>query len=180
VYYTANTPDTLKMDRPTTYTVMDVIKAANIIKAAPLKRRTVQFWSDRGVIRADRETGGSGDYRSFSRTELIIACIIHPLSIGWQGDQTRRISELKDLAKYLRPLIKRPPTCDDFENAIAGNADFYLIVTWEFGGGIVGSIEPIPTKGQIHFPGPMKSLEWQSGRSEVLYLNEWLRPLRDM
>ncbi len=76
------------MRQSVTYTVADVIKATG------LKRRTVQFWADKGVIHATKATrgGGHGVHRSFTRDELIIACIIHPLSLGWRCDQTRSLS----------------------------------------------------------------------------------------
>jgi hypothetical protein len=154
-----------------TYTVADVIKATG------LKRRTVQFWADKEVIHATKATqeGGSGVYRSFTRNEVIIACLIHPLSLGWRRDQTRSLGELKELARSLRHLLRFR---EDFDAAIAGNGQFYFILTWEFGGGIETWVGD--AKYHKSFPGVMGRLEEHSGRSEVLYLNEWLRPLRDM
>jgi hypothetical protein len=35
-------------------------------------------------------------------------------------------------------------------------------------------------KQKFWFPGVIGRLEEQSGRTEVLYLNQWLRPLRSM
>ena len=157
-----------------TYTVADVIKATG------LKRRTVQFWADKEVIHATKGTqeGGSGVHRSFTRNELIIACLIHPLSLGWRRDQTRSLGELKELARALRNLLRLAVTREDFDAAVAGNGQFYLILTWVFGGGIETWVGD--AKDHNSFPGVMGRLEELSGRSEVLYLNNWLKPLREM
>jgi hypothetical protein len=159
-----------------TYTVADLIEATR----AP--RRTVQFWADKRVIEATKATqeGGQGVHRLFTRKEAIIACLVRPVSLGWQGDQTRSLSELIKFAETIRRLLKRPVTSEEFDSAIAGNGEFYLILTWVFGGGIETAIENAAGSAKLFFPGVMGRLKEQSGRSEVLYLNEWLRPLRDM
>jgi DNA-binding transcriptional MerR regulator len=160
-----------------TYSVADVIKATG------MKRRTIQFWADKGVIHATRPTqeGGSGVHRSFTRSEVIIACLIHPVSLGWRGDQTRSLGEIKEFASALRHLLRDPVIRrEEFDNAIADRGKFYLILTWVFGGGIETAIQMVDGKQKFWFPGVIDRLEEQSGRSEVLYLNEWLRPLRDM
>jgi hypothetical protein len=163
------------MRQDVTYTVADVIKATG------LRRRTVQFWADKRVIHATKATqsGGHGVHRSFTRDELIISCIIHPLSLGWRRNQTRSLGELIELAKIIRIFLRTPPIRRDLEDAIAGEDEFYLIITWIFGGRIVTSIQDTRSKNKV-FPGVMGQLEDESGRSEVLYLNEWLQPLRDM
>jgi hypothetical protein len=157
-----------------TYTVADVIKATG------LKRRTVQFWADKGVIQATRATqeGGHGIHRSFNRTELIIACLLHPFSLGWHRNQTRSLGELKELSRMLRDLLRTPADRDEFERAVSGKGQFYLVLTWIFGGGIETWIGDAKEKDKLFFPGVMAQLEKHSGRSEVLYLNEWLQPLR--
>ena len=101
---------------------------ADIIKATGAKRRTVQFWADKGIIRPTRATqeGGHGVHRSFTRDELIIACLIHPVSLGWRGDQTRSLGEMKELATALRHLLKQSVTRDDFDDATAGKGQFYF------------------------------------------------------
>jgi DNA-binding transcriptional MerR regulator len=158
------------------YTVSDVIKATG------LKRRTVQFWADEEVIQATKATqeGGQGVHRSFTRNELIVACLIHPLSLGWHRDQTRSLGELNELARALRHLLKTSVTRDDFDSAIAGKGRFYLILTWVFGGGIVTAVENASRKEKPSFPGVIGHLETEPGRCEILYLNEWLEPLRSM
>src|SRR5262249_11177957 len=146
-----------------TYTVADVIEATG------LKRRTVQFWADKGVIQATSATqeGGQGVHRSFTRNELVIACLLHPLSLGWPKDQTRSLGELKEVAKTLRHLVRASVTRDDFNGAIAGKGRFYLILTWIFGGGIETWVGD--AKDHNSFPGVMERLKELSGRSEVLY-----------
>ena len=119
-------------------------------------------------------------HRSFTRSEVIIACLIHPVSLGWRGDQTRSLGEIREFASALRPLLRKSFTSEDFDNAIADRGKFYLILTWVFGGGIETAIEMVDGKQKLWFPEVIGRLEEQSGRSEVLYLNEWLRPLRDM
>jgi DNA-binding transcriptional MerR regulator len=164
-----------------TYTVADVINATG------LKRRTVQFWADKGVIQATRATqeGGSGVHRLFTRNEVIIACLMHPFSLGWHGDQTRSLSELRELAKTLRHLLRS--VAEDFEAAINGQGSFYLVFFWRFGqtpgSGHPTSIETWMEdvqKAKLIFPGIFGTLEDWSGRAEVLYVNEWLQPLRNM
>jgi DNA-binding transcriptional MerR regulator len=164
-----------------TYSVADVIEATG------LKRRTIQFWADKGVIQATRATqeGGSGVHRSFTRNEVIIACLMHPFSLGWHGDQTRSLSELREVAKTLRHLLRA--FAEDFEAAIKAQGSFYLVLFWRFGQ-TPGSGQPtsIDTwledvqKGKPFFPGIFGTLEKWSGRAEVLYLNEWLQPLSSM
>jgi DNA-binding transcriptional MerR regulator len=158
------------------YTVADIIKATGV------KRRTVQFWADKGIIRPTKATqeGGHGVHRSFTRDEMIIACLIHPVSLGWRGDQTRSLGELKELATALRHLLKKSVTRDDFDDAIAGKGQFYLILMWIFGGGIETAVQNAQTKDRLSFPGVLGRFKDNSGRGEVLYLNEWLRPLSDM
>jgi hypothetical protein len=166
-----------------TYTVADLIEATG----AP--RRTVQFWADKRVIEATRATqeGGHGVHRAFVRTEAIIACLIRAISMGWHGDQTRSVGELREVAKQLRVLLRHRVTAEDFESAIKGQGSFYLVLFWRFGekprSGQPTSIETYVAevhRAKFDFPGIFKTLETKLGRSEVLYLNEWLRPLRVM
>jgi hypothetical protein len=157
---------------------------ADIIKATGAKRRTVQFWADREIIRATKATqeGGPGVHRSFTRDELIIACLIHPLSLGWREDQTRSVGELIQVASSIRMQLKHDFSREDFERAIAGDGKFYLVITWLFGARSPPEywVAEVPPKGQLFFPAAMATLEQHPGRCEVLYLNDWLRLLRNM
>jgi hypothetical protein len=158
-----------------TYTVADLIKATD---ANP---RTIKYWVDRGLIRATKasEGGGHGIYRQFTRNELILACLLLPLAMGRRGNQTRTISELEELAKQIRLTIRIEE--DVFEEAVAGKEHHYLILTWIFGGEIQSWVTPpAGVAKQLYFPGVVAYLQTNPGRAEVLYLNGWLQPLRNM
>lgn len=153
---------------------------ADLIKATKVSPRTIKFWVDQGLIRATKasEGGGHGVHRQFTRNELILACLLLPLSIGWRGDQTRALSELKELAKQVRFVIATEQEC--IERAIAGRRPYYLFLTWIFGGGISSWVTPTHYVKELCFPGVIGELEENPGRAEVLYLNQWLSPLRNM
>jgi len=157
-----------------TYTVADLIRATGA------KPRTIKFWVDQGLIRATKasQSGGHGVHRQFTRNELILACLLLPLAIGWRGDQTRTLSELKELAKEIRPTIAYEQ--DSFERAIEGAKPYYLVLTWFFGGEIHPWVTPTHHARELYFPGVIGELETKPGRAEVLYLNQWLSPLRNM
>jgi hypothetical protein len=157
-----------------TYTVADLIKATDA------KPRTIKFWVDRGLIRATKasEGGGHGVHRQFTRNELILACLLYPLAMGWRGDQTRTISELVELAKSIRVAIHAER--DVFERAVSGREHFYLVLIWIFGGQIQTWVTPTHKARRLYFPGVVAELETHPGRAEALYLNGWLQPLRKM
>jgi DNA-binding transcriptional MerR regulator len=157
-----------------TYTVADLIKATET------NPRTIKFWVDHGLIRATKasEGGGHGVHRQFTRNELILACLLLPLSIGWRGDQTRTLSELKAIAEQLRLVIAVEKEC--IEKAIEGRKPYYLVLTWIFGGEINSWVTPTHHVKEMYFPGVIGDLEERPGRAEVLYLNQWLRPVRNM
>jgi len=153
---------------------------ADLIKATNASPRTIKFWVDQGLIRATKasEGGGHGVHRQFTRNELILACLLLPLSIGWRGDQTRTLSELKELAKEVRFVIAIEQEC--IEKAIEGRRPYYLVLTWIFEGGISSWVTPTHYAKELYFPGVIGELEENPGRAEVLYLNQWLSPLRNM
>ena len=155
---------------------------ATLIRLTGAKRRTVQFWADQGLIHATKATQeqGPGVHRTFTRGEAIIACLIHPFSLGWRGDQSRSISELREIANTIRRLLKPPVTRADFERAIIGDGQIYLVLTWVFGGGIEINMPNFGEVKSYDFQATFSTLEKTPGRGEVLYLNEWLKPLRDV
>jgi len=157
------------------YTVADLVKATNA------KPRTIKFWVDRGLIRATKasEGGGHGVHRQFTRSEIILACLLLPLALGRRGNQTRTISELEELARAIRFAIRVEE--DVFEEAIAGREHHYLILTWIFGRQIGTWITPPAGKAKfLYFPGVVAELQTHPGRSEVLYLHMWLQHLRNL
>jgi hypothetical protein len=154
---------------------------ADLIKATDARPRTIKFWVDRGLIRATKasEGGGHGVHRQFTRNELILACLLLPLAMGRRGDQTRTISELEELAKSIRVAIHAEQ--DVLEEAVAGREHHYLILTWIFGGTISTWVTPpAGVAKELYFPGVVSELQTHPGRAEVLYLNMWLQPLRNM
>jgi hypothetical protein len=63
---------------------------ADITRITGAKRRTVQLWAEAGAIKADAvtERAGSGVHRTFSKEEVIIACVLNgfarnAISIGF-------------------------------------------------------------------------------------------------
>jgi hypothetical protein len=103
---------------------------AEIAEFARMPKRSIRLWADAGVIKADKDTvlHGSGVHRRFSRTELIVACIIAPfakrkLAIGALNAISRNIRlsmNSKDTRSFVEPLV---------EGAILGEANF-LQVHW--------------------------------------------------
>jgi hypothetical protein len=103
---------------------------AEIAEFARMPKRSVRLWADAAVIKADEDTvlQGSGIHRRFSRTELIVACIIAPfakqkLAIGALNAISRNIRlsmTSTNTRSFVKPLV---------EGAILGEANF-LRVHW--------------------------------------------------
>lgn len=78
---------------------METYSLADLVNVTGAKRRSLQLWADREVIRPIPSTAdaGTGVHRQYSRKEAIIACIIH-------GFALRQISigELKFISMAIR------------------------------------------------------------------------------
>jgi hypothetical protein len=95
----------------------------DLVKITGAKPRALQVWAERGVIQPIKSTSGAGTgvHRLFSRSEAVIACIIHPFA-----EHQISIGELRIISMVLRGFIagKHEP----LEAAIGGDGDTLLIV----------------------------------------------------
>ncbi|WP_407153909.1 MerR family transcriptional regulator [Bradyrhizobium sp. STM 3557] len=84
----------------------DRYSIGDLVEVTGAKRRSLQVWADRGVIIPEAGSGnaGTGVHRQFSRTEAMIACLIHPFA-----ERQISIGELVTIAADLRRLIKTMP-----------------------------------------------------------------------
>jgi hypothetical protein len=109
-----------------------MVTLSDISKATGAKPRSVQLWADAGVIipepGTDRE--GSGRHREFSKSEVIIACIVAPFAADKMS-----IGGLLGLARVVRDhwLDKNTKALDDAINGIGNN--FLLVAS--------GRIDPV-------------------------------------
>jgi DNA-binding transcriptional MerR regulator len=151
---------------------------SDIAKATGLKTRTIQFWADKGVMRASSVTtdAGKGNHRSFSADELIIACLVHPLSLGHKGNQVRSIGELKEISRALRPLVKHQR--DYFDQVIAGKDTCFLTLIWLVGHGIQTHIQS-EREGSAEIEALLSDLKKAPGRAETICINPWIEGVTD-
>ena len=102
----------------------------SLILRVRMPKRSVRLWADAEVIKADPATmlAGSGTHRRFSRTELIVACIVAPFA-----KQKVAIGALKAISLSARRAVadKHAP----IEAAIRGRAEF-----------LADSLRPIPRR----------------------------------
>ncbi|MHC6150549.1 MerR family transcriptional regulator [Bradyrhizobium elkanii] len=97
---------------------------SDLVEATGAKRRSLQLWADRGVIRpiAGTANAGTGVHRLFSREEAALACLIH-------GFAMRQVSigELVSISVLARVAIKDYPHAlrGGGGNTIIGYASWY-------------------------------------------------------
>jgi DNA-binding transcriptional MerR regulator len=155
---------------------------SDIAAATALPKRTIQFWADKGVLKASALTSdaGKGTHRSFSADELVIACLVHPLSLGHRGNQVRSIGELKEISKNLRSLVKGQATKDYFQEAMAGKNTCFLTLIWLFGkeGHIQTHIQS-QKEGDAAISGLLDDLTKVPGRAETICINPWIEGVMD-
>ncbi len=96
---------------------------ADLERTTGSKRRSVQLWSDRGVLLADPTTmdAGSGTHRRFSHDEAIIACAVHAFA-----RQHMAIGELKEIAAAIRRAMANPKYRGALESDSKFGDDIYL------------------------------------------------------
>jgi DNA-binding transcriptional MerR regulator len=97
---------------------------AELEKATGAKRRALQFWTEAGVILAEKDTerAGRGVHRRYTQDEAAIACVVRAfaqlhLSIG----------ELKAVSNIIRDGLQNENSRSTIESAIAGKRCVYLI-----------------------------------------------------
>ena len=100
---------------------------ADLVKFTGAKRRTVQLWAEAGAIRADRETerAGTGTHRRFSRTEAIIACILHGFAL-----KKLSIGMLINIGAALRDQLGTDENLEAVERVMLNDNPMYLIFTY--------------------------------------------------
>jgi hypothetical protein len=113
---------------------VDEYSLADLVEITGAKRRSLQIWADRGVIQPIKSTinAGTGVHRLFSRTEAIIACIIHPFAL-----RQIAVGELHQIAAIVRSALvhrdaewDRKSLAEVLEEMIAGDlkGDLMLVV----------------------------------------------------
>jgi DNA-binding transcriptional MerR regulator len=108
---------------------------SEIVDRTNAKRRTVQFWADKGIIEPINKTNraGTGVHRQYEDTEVIIVAMMVPLT-----KLQIPIGQVKTFAKYFRKSLKsKEPNTDryswdeDFKGAISraisGEGNNYLV-----------------------------------------------------
>jgi hypothetical protein len=113
---------------------------------------------------------GKGNHRSFSVDELIVACLVHPMSLGLKGNQ---VGELKEISKALRSLIKSQATKDYFEQVVAGKDTCFLKLIWLMGHGLQTYIQS-EKEGSAEIAKLPSDLKKAPGREETICLNYWI------
>lgn len=107
--------------------VMDTYSLADLVKVTGAKRRSLQLWADREVIRPIPSTAdaGTGIHRQYSRKEAIVACII-------QGFALRQISigELKFISIAIREQMGLD-AARLMEVAISGESSDAMLLWYE-------------------------------------------------
>jgi DNA-binding transcriptional MerR regulator len=95
---------------------------ADLEAVTKVPRRTLQFWSDAGVIMPDQDTrqAGRGVYRRYSRDEAIIACYVRALS-----QMKLPVGELRQIAITFR--MNLPRFRQVIDKKIDGKADLLCI-----------------------------------------------------
>src|SRR5262245_28796105 len=98
---------------------------ADLTRITGAKRRSVQLWAEAGVIHAKRETErrGTGTHRRFSRTEAIIACIVHAFA-----RQQMAIGALLTISKAVRLWVTGMPGKVHVEKAIADQKKNWFLI----------------------------------------------------
>ena len=97
---------------------------AELERITGAKRRSLQLWTDAGVIVAESSTmhAGSGTHRRFSKDEAIIACAVHAFA-----RQQMSIGGLKEVATAIRMAMGSQEHRALVDDAIAGKGQCYLI-----------------------------------------------------
>jgi hypothetical protein len=97
---------------------MDSYSLGDLVEITGAKRRSIQLWADAGVIQAERATerAGTGVHRRFSRTEAIVACVIHPFA-----ERQIAIGELLSISALIRSSVQMNP--DPYDAAILGEGE---------------------------------------------------------
>jgi hypothetical protein len=103
---------------------------SDLVDVTGAKRRSLQLWAERGLIRAmeGTENAGTGVHRLFSRDEAIVACIAHAFAI-----RQISIGELLFICGGVRSILHGRR--DLIESAVTGNGDTILSYEswWEEG-----------------------------------------------
>jgi hypothetical protein len=130
------------------WVLKDTYSLADLVEVTGAKRRSVQLWAERGVIRAlaGTESAGTGVHRLFPRDEAIIACIIHAFAMRQMA-----IGELLRISEVVRFELRMER--DAISGAVGGSGDTMLIYeSWPTKGRPQHRIAmgPLGPLGEIH------------------------------
>jgi hypothetical protein len=100
---------------------------SDLMRATDSTRRKIQFWVESGAIVPEPGTdrGGRGVHREFSMEELVIACVLKAI----EGDHVVPIGRLLAIAKHLRLELSSPFVRDEFNEAILGRLDLFVVIS---------------------------------------------------
>lgn len=104
--------------------VADAYFLADLMRLTGAKRRTIQYWADHGVIKAEKGTegAGTGTSRRFSRNEAFIACLVAVFA-----EKHMAVDVLVDVAAAVRKRIEGEDL-DSFFKQISQSIT-YMILT---------------------------------------------------
>jgi hypothetical protein len=99
---------------------------ADLTKFTGAKRRTIQHWSEVGVLLAlpSTDRGGTGVHRRFSKEEAVVACLVNAYARRLQ----MTVGVLLRVSKVLRDSWKHARFRSAIEKAIERQAEIYVIL----------------------------------------------------
>jgi hypothetical protein len=102
---------------------VDEYSLADLVVFTGAKPRTLQIWAERGVIQPIKRTSGAGTgvHRRFSRSEAIVACVIHPFAL-----RQISIGELLSISEIVRASYGDVP--EIWESAVGHSGDTMFTV----------------------------------------------------
>ena|ERR1700727_3150565 len=166
---------------------------ADLMEAADSTRRKIQFWVEAGAIMPEPGTdrGGRGVHREFSTEELVIACVLKAI----EGDHVVPIGRLLTISKHLRPYLSSKIVRDEFNEAIKGRLDLFMVISPGQGQSSIGwfavsnshTTMPNPPNYDVGsflrkdlVDGLIEKKRRDNCSRNVVYLNPWLSKVRQI
>lgn len=158
---------------------MNAYTLADLIKLTGAKRRSLLFWSDAGVLQAQRGTdrSGKGVHRRYSREEAVVAAIL-------SGFADMTIGMLRSVAQAVRRFVQAHRA--EVERAINNECyELLILTTWgeEEEYSAYFETAPMEQNSKVRIPwltgvGPLDNLHYPNSRAHVILLNTYLSGFR--
>lgn len=149
---------------------------SDLEKLSGAKRRSIQLWAERGAIIAEPGTEGAntGTHRQFSKTEAMIACLLHPFALRQMS-----IGELVKVGDALRNFLANKRARADIEIAmLRPDTPLYLMVNMSIKGrggrAALVSLGPNVTADDA-FAAVVNGLDKPESMTHVIKVNTYLR-----